>query len=173
MGAESSRQENSHDGGNFNRFGDFCPCCWRNPLYFKEIFRGAIMVALLSLLASRLGGWVVGGLVALVLLGILKLEHNAKLKAQARAATAEQGMKIGYESYIKLYQEREQIKDKAGKERRKLHELEKVNDLSGLRDDFNQPGVRRPRGANPPGSPQAPATYYDPAAPGTQYQEAP
>lgn len=94
------------------------------------------MGILWSLLTSRLGGWVVGGATVLIVLGILKLEHNAKLRAQARAATAEQGMKIGFESYVKLYQEREQIKEKYAKEKEKIH----ASSLDDLVRRSNNPG---------------------------------
>lgn len=106
--------------------------------------------------------------------GAWKWEHAGKLKAQAKLATAEQGYKILNDGYLKLYQEREKITAKAATQRRILRELEKANDLDGLRDDFNAPGgVRRPLHSNSQGSTQAPAAYYDPTAPGTQYQEAP
>jgi len=130
-----------------------------------------ILTIIWSALTSRLGGWLIGGLTVLALVGLWKWEHAAKIRAETKAAMAEQGMKIGYEAYAKLYQEREKIKDQAAAQRRKINELEKTNDLS---EYFNAPGgVRRGRPANPPGGPQRPTTYYDPAAPGAQYQEAP
>ena len=113
-------------------------------------------------------------LIGLVGLGAWKWEHAGKLKAQAAKATAEQGLQIGYEGYVKLYQEREAIKARADQQRRKLNELRQKNDLDGLADTFNNPGgVRRPVLANPKGGANAPASYR--AADGTpaEYQEAP
>ena len=43
-----------------------------------------ILSIIWSVLSSRLGGWIVGGLAALAILGVLKWEHEAKLKAQAQ-----------------------------------------------------------------------------------------
>jgi hypothetical protein len=113
-------------------------------------------------------------LIGLIGLGAWKWEHAGKLKAQAAKATAEQGLQIGYEGYVKLYQEREAIKARADQQRRKLNELRQKNDLDGLADTFNNPGgVRRPLSANPKGGAKAPARYR--AADGTpaEYQEAP
>jgi len=113
-------------------------------------------------------------LIGLVGLGAWKWEHAGKLKAQAAQATAEQGLQIGYEGYVKLYQEREAIKARADQQRRKLNELRQKNDLDGLADTFNNPGgVRRPLSANPKGGAKALARYR--AADGTpaEYQEAP
>jgi hypothetical protein len=113
-------------------------------------------------------------LIGLVGLGAWKWEHAGKLKAQAAKATAEQGLQIGYEGYVKLYQEREAIKARADHQRRKLNELQKANDLDGLADTFNNPGgVRQPLSANSKGGAKAPARYR--AADGTpaEYQEAP
>ena len=125
-----------------------------------------------TFLTSRLGGWIVGGLAVAAVLVVLKLERSAKLKAQAGKATAEQGLKIGYEGYVKLYQEREAIKAKADQQRRKLHEMQTANDLDSLADDFNNPGgVRRPVRPNPPGGSKAPARYHDAGGSGAAYQE--
>ena len=113
-------------------------------------------------------------LIGLIGLGAWKWEHAGKLKAQAAKATAEQGLQIGYEGYVKLYQEREAIKARADQQRRKLNELRQKNDLDGLADTFNNPGgVRQPLSANPKGGAKAPARYR--AADGTpaEYQEAP
>ena len=113
-------------------------------------------------------------LIGLVGLGAWKWEHAEKLKAQAAKATAEQGLQIGYEGYVKLYQEREAIKTRADQQRRKLNDLRQKNDLDGLADTFNNPGgLRRPVLANPQGGTKAPARYR--AADGTpaEYQEAP
>jgi hypothetical protein len=113
-------------------------------------------------------------LIGLIGLGAWKWEHAGKLKAQAAKATAEQGLQIGYEGYVKLYQEREAIKARADQQRRKLNELRQKNDLDGLADTFNNPGgVRRPLSSNPKGGAKAPARYR--AADGTpaEYQEAP
>lgn len=127
-----------------------------------------------SLLTSRLGGWIIGGLAVAAALMFLNWEHNAKLRARAAQATAEQGLQIGYEGYVKLYQERDKIKAQANNQRRKLSELQQTNDLDGLADTFNNPGgVRRPLHANSPGGLKAPAAYYDPDSPGAKYQEAP
>ncbi len=119
--------------------------------------------------------WIVlSVLIGLVGLGAWKWEHTAKLRAQAAKATAEQGLQIGYEGYVKLYQERETIKARADQQRRKLNELRQKNDLDGLADTFNNPGgVRRPVLANPQGGTKTPARYR--AADGTpaEYQEAP
>ncbi len=128
-----------------------------------------------TLVTSRFGGWIVGGLAVAAVLVVLKIEHNAKLKAQVARATAEQGLQIGYEGYVKLYQEREKIKAKADVQRRKLNELQQANDLDGLADTFNHPagGVRRPVQPNPPGGVKAPARYRDADGSGATYQEAP
>ena len=48
-----------------------------------------ILSIIWSVLSSRLGGWIVGGLAVLAILGVLKWEHEAKLKAQAQLATAQ------------------------------------------------------------------------------------
>jgi len=127
-----------------------------------------------TLLTSRLGRWIVGGLAVAAVLVALKWEHSAKLKAQAKEATAKQALKIGYEGYVELYQEREKIKAQADAQRRKLNELRQTNDLDGLADDFNNPGgVRRPLHSNPQGSTKAPAHYRSADGAGTAYQEAP
>lgn len=127
-----------------------------------------------TLITSRLGGWIVGGLAVATVLVVLKWEHSAKLKAQAAKATAEQGLQIGYEGYVKLYQEREAIKAKAEGQRRKLNELQQANDLDGLADTFNNPGgLRRPVQPNPTGGPKTPAHYRSADGAGPTYQEAP
>ena len=127
-----------------------------------------------TLITSRLGGWIVGGLAVAAVLVVLKIEHNAKIKALAGKAAALQAAQIGQEGYIKLYQEREKIKAKADQQRRKLNELRQANDLDGLADDFNSPGgVHRPVQPNPKGSAKAPATYRDAGGTGAAYQEAP
>ena len=127
-----------------------------------------------TLITSRLGGWIVGGLAVSAVLVALKWEHSAKLRAKAAQATAEQGLKIGYEGYVKLYQEREAIKTKADQQRRKLNVLREKNDLDGLADDFNNPGgVRRPVQPNPPGGVKAPAHYHPADAPNIEYEETP
>ena len=127
-----------------------------------------------SLITSRLGGWIVGGLAVAAVLVVLKWEHSAKLRAKAAQATAELGLQVGYEGYVKLYQEREAIKGKADQQRRKLNVLREKNDLDGLADDFNNPGgVRRPVQPNPPGGVKAPAHYHPADAPNIEYEEAP
>ena len=114
-----------------------------------------------------------------VLIGVIgftawKWEHAAKLKAQAKTATAEKGYQILNEGYLKLYQEREAIKARAYQQRRKLDELRQKNDLDGLADDFNNAGgVRRPVQPSPKGSVKAPARRYRAADTGEEYQEAP
>ena len=113
-------------------------------------------------------------LIGLVGLGAWKWEHAGKLKAQAAKATAEQGLQIGYEGYVKLYQEREAIKARANQQRRKLDELRKKNDLDGLADTFNNPGgVRQPLSANPKGGAKSPARYRTADGTPAEYQEAP
>ncbi len=125
-----------------------------------------------SLVTSRLGGWLIGGLVVLAVLGLLKWEHNAKLKAQGQLATAQTAAAISQQQLL-LYQEREEIQGKAQKKRGKLNELQRKNDLDGLADDFNAPnGVRRARPANPPGGVKAPARYKDAGGTGPEYEEA-
>lgn len=127
-----------------------------------------------TLITSRLGGWIVGGLAVTAVLVVLKWEHSAKLKAQSARAAAEMGLQIGYEGYAKLYQEREAIKAKADQQRRKLNELRQTNDLDGLADTFNNPnGVRRPVQPDSKGGAKAPARYRDADGSGTAYQEAP
>jgi len=127
-----------------------------------------------TLISSRLGGWIVGGLAVAAVLVVLKWEHAAKLKAQAGRAAAEQGLQIGYEGYVKLYQEREAIQAKADQQRRKLNELQQANDLDGLADTFNNSGgVRRPVQPNPKGGAKAPARYRAADGAGVEYQEAP
>lgn len=133
-----------------------------------------MITVLWTLITSRLGGWIVGGLAVAAVLVVLKLEHNAKLKAQAGKAAALQAAQIGQEGYIKLYQEREAIKAKADGQRRKINELQKANDLDGLRDDFNNPGgMRRPLQPNTKGGAKTPARYKAADGSGVEYQEAP
>jgi hypothetical protein len=132
-----------------------------------------ILSIIWSVLFSRLGGWIVGGLAVLAILGVLKWEHEAKLKAQAHDATTTKGYQILNEGYLKLYQEREEIKAKATKKRGKLNELRQKNDLDGLADDFNAPGgVRHALPANPQGGVKAPARYKDAGGTGPEYEEA-
>jgi hypothetical protein len=127
-----------------------------------------------SFLTSRLGGWVVLSGVTLVLLGVLKLEHNAKLRAEAREATMKAAYQIGYEGYVKLYQERDKIKAQADSQRRKLNELQQNNDLDGLADIFNSPGgVHHSLPPNSPGGPGRPARYKTADGTPAEYQETP
>lgn len=127
-----------------------------------------------TLISSRLGGWIVGGIAALIFVVLWQWNKNDYQKEKVAKETAQQGLQIGYEGYVKLYQEREAIKAKADQQRRKLNELQQANDLDGLADTFNNPGgVRRPVRPNPPGGVKAPATYYDPESPGTQFKETP
>jgi hypothetical protein len=127
-----------------------------------------------TVITSRFGGWIVGGLAVAAVLVVLKWEHTAKLKAQAAKETAQQGLKIGYEGYVKLYQEREKIKAQADQQRRKLNELQQAGDLDGLADTYNNPGgVRRPVQPNPQGGVKAPARYRDADGTDAEYQEAP
>ena len=53
-----------------------------------------ILSIIWSVLSSRLGGWIMGGLAVLAILGVLKWEHEAKLKAQAHDATTTKGYQI-------------------------------------------------------------------------------
>jgi hypothetical protein len=129
-------------------------------------------------LGSTLAEYLVGGAVIALLAGggylYISHLHSAKVKAEAKAAAAVMGLQIGYEGYVKLYQEREAIKAKADQQRRKLNEMRQANDLDGLTDDFNNPGgVRRPVQPNPKGGVKAPARYRDADGTGASYQEAP
>lgn len=128
-----------------------------------------------TLITSRLGGWIVGGLAVLFFIGLWQWNKNDYLNEKVAKETAQQGLQIGYEGYVKLYQEREEIKTKADQQRRKLNELQQANDLDGLADTFNNPagGVRRPVQPNPPGGAKAPARRYRAAGTGEEYQEAP
>ncbi len=131
-----------------------------------------ILSIIWSVLSSRLGGWIMGGLAVLAILGVLKWEHEAKLKAQAQLATAQTAAAISQQQVL-LYQEREEIKAKATKKRGKLNELQQKNDLDGLADDFNSPGgVRHALPANPQGGAKAPARYKDAGGTGPEYEEA-
>jgi hypothetical protein len=131
-----------------------------------------ILSIIWSVLSSRLGGWIMGGLAVLAILGVLKWEHEAKLKAQAQLAMAQTAAAISQQQVL-LYQEREEIKAKATKKRGKLNELRQKNDLDGLADDFNSPGgVRHPVPANPQGGAKAPARYKDAGGTGPEYEEA-
>jgi hypothetical protein len=113
-----------------------------------------------------------GGLAVLAILGVLKWEHEAKLKAQAQLATAQTAAAISQQQVL-LYQEREEIKAKATKKRGKLNELRQKNDLDGLADDFNSPGgVRHALSANPQGGVKAPVRYKDAGGTGPEYEEA-
>ena len=132
-----------------------------------------ILSIIWSVLFSRLGGWIVGGLTVLAILAVLKWEHEAKLKAQAHDATTTKGYQILNEGYLKLYQEREAIKSRADKQRRDLRALQEKNDLDGLADNFNSPGgVRHTLPANPQGGAKAPARYKDAGGTGPEYEEA-
>ena len=131
-----------------------------------------ILSIIWSVLSSRLGGWIMGALAVLAILGVLKWEHEAKLKAQAQLATAQTAAAISQQQVL-LYQEREEIKAKATKKRGKLNELQQKNDLDGLADDFNSPGgVRHSLPANPPGGAKAPSRYKDASGTGPEYEEA-
>ncbi|HAY22628.1 MAG TPA: hypothetical protein DCY27_10785 [Desulfobacterales bacterium] len=131
-----------------------------------------ILSIIWSVLFSRLGGWIVGSLAVLAILGVLKWEHEAKLKAQAQLATAQTAAAISQQQVL-LYQEREEIKAKATKKRGKLNELRQKNDMDGLADDFNSSGgVRHALPANPPGGAKAPARYKDAGGTGPEYEEA-
>ena len=113
-----------------------------------------------------------GGLAVLAILGVLKWEHEAKLKAQAQLATAQTAAAISQQQVL-LCQEWEEIKGKATKKRGKLNELRQKNDLDGLADDFNCPGgVRYPLPANPQGGVKAPDRYKDAGGTGPEYEEA-
>jgi hypothetical protein len=126
-----------------------------------------------SLITSRFGGWIVGGAAVLVVLGLLKWEHSAKLKAEAQLATAKTAAEISQQQLL-LYQEREEIKSKFTKKRGAVNEWEKKGDLDSLVDDFNAPnGVRRQAPPNSSGGVKGPASYHDAADPRTSYQEAP
>lgn len=127
-----------------------------------------------TVITSRFGGWIVGGVVALVLTFFWQCNKNDYLVQKAAKETAQQGLQIGYEGYVKLYQEREKLKAQADQQRRKLNELRQTNDLDGLADTFNNPGgVRRPLQPNPQGGVKAPARRYRAAGTGEEYQEAP
>lgn len=110
------------------------------------------------------------GLALVVSIGALNWEHSAKLKAQAERETYKKAQKIGYEAYIKLYQEREQIKEKAHKIGRRINE----GTLDDLVDLTNNPdGMRRPAlSGNSQGSSAEPARYRDSQSPYTEYEEA-
>lgn len=132
-------------------------------------------------IAAKLGStvleYVVGGAVIALVAGggylYISHLHSAKVKAEAQAEAARQGLQIGYEGYIKLYQDREAIKTKADQQRRKLNALQQANDLDGLAGQFNNPGgVRRPVQPNPPGGAKAPARQYRAQGTGETYQEA-
>jgi len=82
---------------------------------------------------------------------------GARRQAQGpgRQGRREQGLQIGYEGYVKLYQEREAIQAKADQQRRKLNELQQANDLDGLADTFNNSGGAPPVQPNPKGGAKA------------------
>ncbi len=120
-------------------------------------------------LSSRFGGWVIGGLTVLIVLGLLKLEHHANEKVRAQLVTVEQYKGI-LEEQLKLYQEREDIKAKAAKKRGKINVLRQNQDYIGLVDSFN--GLRQPLPANPQGSAKAPTKYREAGGAGPAYQEA-
>lgn len=112
------------------------------------------------------------GLTLFASLGLLKWEHNAKIKAQSERDTAKMAAAISQQQIL-LYQEREEIKAKAGKKRGQINDWQQKGDLDSLRDDFNAPGGVRKLPANTPGGAQGSTGYYDSADPGTRYQEAP
>lgn len=126
-----------------------------------------------GMLSSRLGGWIVGGLAVAAVLVVLKLEHNARLKAQAGQVAAVQALTVGYEGYVKLYQEREKIQATAANERRKVNELRQKLDYYGISDSFNNPdGVQPvPKPAN--GGAKTPTRFRTPGGAPTTYRTAP
>lgn len=133
-----------------------------------------MLTVIWSLVTSRFGGWIVGGLAIAAVLVFLKMEMNSKAKLKADLATTTKGYQILDKGYVKLYQEREAIKTKAAQQRRKLSELQQANDLDGLADTFNNPGgVRSPVQPNSPGGTKAPTRRYRAAGTGEEYQEAP
>lgn len=125
-----------------------------------------------SFLSSRLGGWIIGGLAILAVLGLLKWEHAAKLRAQEQLATAQLAAAITQQQIL-LYQEREAIQTKAAQKRGKLNEWQTKNDLDSLSNDFNAAGGVRRLPANPPGGVKTPAGKYSAPGTGETYQEAP
>jgi hypothetical protein len=133
------------------------------------------MIALIwSLITSRFGGWIIGGLAVAAVLVVFKWERAGKLKAQADLATTIKGYKILDQGYLKLYQEREQIKMQMNQQRGKINELRQKNDLDGLADQFNNPGgMRRPVQSNPQGGAKAAPSRYRATGTGEEYQEAP
>lgn len=132
-----------------------------------------VIALIWSFLTSRLGGWIIGGAAVLAVLGLLKWEHSAKLKAEAALATARTAAAISQQQLL-LYQEREEIKSKATKKRGTINEWQQKGDVDSLVDDFNAPGgVRRPVPANPGRSTQGPAGKYRAQGSGEAYQEAP
>jgi hypothetical protein len=113
------------------------------------------------------------GLALIAVLGLLKLEHNAKLRARAERDTAQLAASISQQQIL-LYQEREAIKDKSGKKRGKLNEWQTQGDVDSLVDDLNAPGgVRRKVPANPQGGSSGSARKYRAQGTGETYQEAP
>ena len=118
-----------------------------------------------SLLTSRLGGWVVGGLAVLAALGVLHFEHTWRVKAEAQLEEKTKAMEITKE-LKELQKEIGDIKAKAAQTRGKLNALEKAGDLGGLADYYNQPnGGVRPVGPPAGGGPGTPggAGYRGPA----------
>ena len=131
------------------------------------------MALIWSLVTSRLGGWIIGGAAVLVVLGLLKWEHTAKLKAEAERDTAKLAASISQQQLL-LYQDREAIKDKGSKKGEQLNEWQQQGDLDSLVDDLNAPdGVRRNLPSNPQGGAGGPASRYRAQGTGEAYQEAP
>jgi hypothetical protein len=135
----------------------------------KEIDMGAIFafIGIRGTIAAGLG------LALIISLGLLKLEHNAKLRAQAERDTAQLAASISQQQIL-LYQEREEVTAKAEKKRGKLNEWQTRGDVDSLVDDFNAPGgVRRNLPTNPQGGAKGPASKYRAQGTGEAYQEAP
>jgi len=123
-----------------------------------------------SFLTSRLGGWLAAGVAVLILLGLLKWEHAAKVRAQEKLATQVLAYEILNQGYLQLYQDREKIKTEAATQRRKIDELLQRHDYDGLSDTFNRPGgVREPGASNPRGGPTGLTRYHDSA--GTEFTD--
>jgi hypothetical protein len=106
--------------------------------------------------------YVVGGAVVIILVGggwaTISYLHNRALKAEAREATAKQALQIGYEGYVKLYQEREAIKARASKKRGQIN----ASTLDDLINRTNAPdGVRRPMLPNSQGGVKTPTLIRD------------
>ncbi len=115
---------------------------------------------------TTIGKYLVGG-VALALVGSVLwggCERSAKLKAEANLATTTRGYRILDEGYLKLYQEREAIKDKASKKRGQINEGT-LDDLIGLTN--NPGGMRHAVSPNSGGGPKAATVIRDSA--GTEF----